>query len=145
VVALGNSIAHFVLAFIGIVVLEIMFDASILPLVRHMVLTANMSHLFLAHHYSSYGSLTIAVGFIITAMVYFNIMLGVFYSIINSRDIFIVLTSDSPLAYEERRSQLSNVVIPILLVIFLSSPLRYLAVKIMVYGGHLIVSLMKIF
>lgn len=143
-VYLSDSIAHFVMALCGIVTLELMFDVHILGLVRYMILSRTMSHLLIAHSYPSYGSLTIAFGFIIMALVYLNVVLGVLYFIINCRDIFLIVSSESPMAYEERRAQLSNVIIPMLLVIFFSEPLRHLAVGLIVYSGYLIALLMRI-
>lgn len=143
-VYLSDTIAHFCMALTGIVTLELLFDARILGLVRYMVLSRTMSHLLLAHSYPQHSSLLIAVGFIIIALVYLNVVLGVLYFIINCRDIFMIMSSDSPLAYEERRMQLSNVIIPMLLVLFFSEPLRHLAVWLIVYAGYVVAHVLHI-
>src|SRR5439155_17753509 len=108
------------MALLGIVFLEAMFDISILGLVRFMVLNRAMSHLILAHQYPDHHSLFIALGFIIIALVYLNVILGVLYLIINCRDLVLVLSCDSPMAYEMHRAKLSNILIPVLLVMFAS-------------------------
>ena len=143
-VYLSDTIAHFCMALSGIVMLEVLFDGRILGLVRYMVLSRTMSHLLLAHSYPAHSSLVVAVGFIIIALVYLNVVLGVLYFIINCRDIFMIISSESPLVYEERRMQLSNVIIPMLLVIFFSEPLRHLAVWLIVYAGYIIAHVMHI-
>jgi hypothetical protein len=126
------------MALSGIVLLEGMFDLHILGLVRFMVLQRTMSHLLLAHSYPDHNSLAIALGFIIIALVYLNVILGVLYLIINCRDLFLVLSYDCPMTYEMHSAKLSNVLIPVILVMFASEPLRYLAVHVIVYVGYTI-------
>lgn len=141
---ISDSLAHFFMALCGIVALELMFDVRILGLVRYMILSRTMSHLLIAHSYPAHGSLTVACGFIIMALVYLNVVLGVLYFIINCRDLFVVSSSDSPIVYEERRAQLSNIIIPMLMVMFFSEPLRHLTVALIVRSGFVIAQLMAI-
>lgn len=135
-VYLSDVFAHFCMALMSIIILEILFDVRVLVLAQYMILGRSMSHLLLAHSYPAYSSLIIAIGFILMALAYLNVVLGVLYSIINGRDLYLVMNADSPLAYEIQRAQLSNIIIPMLLVLFFSEPLSHLAVGLIVHTGY---------
>src|SRR5258706_8295065 len=80
---LSDTFMHFLLSLIGIIVLLAIFDVNILAVMRYMVLTYNVSQLFIANMYPDVSSLLISLGFIIFAFVYLNVVLGLLFFIFN--------------------------------------------------------------
>lgn len=139
VIYFSDIIVHFVMALLGIIFLELIFGLKILTLVRYMVLTRDMSHMLLAKTFVDINSLYISIGFIIIACIYLHIVLGVIYAILNARDLYLILSSESedPLSYELSRTQFSNFFISLLLLFIFGEPLRFFIVSVITKIGLL--------
>ena len=136
-VYLSDTIAHFILALLGLVLLIALFDIRIVDITRYMVLTRNLSHLYIAHMYPDISSWIVSAGFIIMATVYLNFILGVLDLIINSCNIAIFVMSEQE---PQRMMQPTwlTIALPMILILFFSGPLRLLAVNFISYIGYAI-------
>jgi hypothetical protein len=134
----SDVLGHFFMALVGIVILELMFGRNILAFVHYMVLGRDMSHLLLAQGYPTVNSLVISLGFILIAAVYLHVILGVLFTILNARDLYLVLKSDNVMSYEIDRSHISNILIPLVLLLIFAEPLRFFVVGLITYMGLLI-------
>ena len=134
---LSDTIAHFFLALCGLVVLVATFDVHILDVARYMILTRNVSHLYLTHFYPDASSLTISLAFIVVALIYLNIILGVLDLIINACSIIMLLVVERSPHYAMDNTYITFL-LPILLILFFSEPLRFLAVNFISYAGYTI-------
>ena len=91
---LSDTIANFLLGLMSIVGLVALFDVHIFDVVRYMVLTHNVSHLFIARMYPHASSLTVSIGFIVFVLVYLNIILSVLNFIINISHYLLLVLAD---------------------------------------------------
>lgn len=139
IIYFSDVIVHFILALLGIVILELIFGLKILTLVRYMILSRDMSHMVLAKTFIDVNSLLISVGFIVIATIYLHIILGVIYTILNARDLYLVLSADNedPLSYELSRTRFSNFFISLLLLFIFGEPLRFFIVSVITNSGLL--------
>lgn len=139
VIYFSDIIVHFMLALCGILILELIFGLKILTLVRYMILSRDMSHMLLAKTFVDVNSMFVSIGFIVIATIYLHIILGVIYIILNARDLYLVLSSDSedPLSYELSRTRFSNFFISLLLLFIFGEPLRFFIVGLITKSGLL--------
>lgn len=137
---LAGSMAEFGMALLGIIALIGLFDIQIIPLTQYMVLSRNMSHLYLAHVYPDASSLVIAVGFILISFVYLATLLGVFSLIIDGCHLGAILSSggDESGPFFQRVYPFKNMLIPLILMFFFSEGLRYMATTLIVYVGYVV-------
>lgn len=140
VIYFSDVLIHFILALVGIIILELIFGLKILTIVRYMILSRDMSHMVLAKTFVEVPSLLIAIGFIIIAAIYLHVILGVIYTILNARDLYLVLASDTqdPLSYELSRARFSNFFISLLLLFIFGEPLRFFIVNVIAKVGLLV-------
>ncbi|RTL07413.1 hypothetical protein EKK58_01530 [Candidatus Dependentiae bacterium] len=140
IVYFSDVVMHFILALIGIIILELIFGLKILTIVRYMILSRDMSHMLLAKTFVEVHSLLIAVGFIVIAAIYLHVILGVIYTILNARDLYLVLVSDAedPLSYELSRTRFSNFFISLMLLFIFGEPLRFFIVNVIAKLGLLV-------
>ncbi len=137
----SDTIANFLLGLVNIVGLVALFDVHILDVVRYMVLTHNVSHLFIAHMYPHSSSLTVSIGFIIFVLVYLNIILSVLNFIINiSHYILQVLADRYPNI--SMYATYITILLPIVLILFFSGLLRLFAVNLISYIGYAIAQML---
>jgi len=134
---LSDTIAHFFLALCGLVLLVATFDVHVLDIARYMILTRNVSHLYIAHLYPNASSLTVSLAFIVVALIYLNFILGVLDLIINACSIIMLLVLERSPHYARYNTYIT-VFLPILLILFFSEPLRFLAVNFISYAGYTI-------
>ncbi len=134
---LSDTIAHFFLALGSLVLLVAAFDVHILDVARYMILTRNISHLYIAHLYPDASSLLVSVAFIIVALIYLNVILGVLDLIINVCSLIMLLVVERSPQYAMYNTYIT-IYLPIALIIFFSEPLRFLAVNLISYAGYTI-------
>ncbi len=126
----ADTCAYFFSAFIGITVLVITVGPRMLFVAQQMLsYRQNMSHFFLVTTYPSLSSLTLTLSFIVIAFVYLNVVLGVLTFILNSFSVGMFLIMDRSSNYQEVNYYLI-VLVPIILIILFSEPLRFLAIHL---------------
>ncbi|HLJ31972.1 MAG TPA: hypothetical protein VKU36_06035 [Candidatus Babeliales bacterium] len=131
---LSDSFIHFVLSVFGIIALLAIFDVNILAVMRYMVLTYNVSQLFVANMYPEISSWLVSIGFVVFAFVYLNVVLGVLYFIINFSNYLLFILADR---YDKiaQYAHYITVGLPILLILFFSPLFRLLSVHLIAYIG----------
>ena len=134
-VYLSDIVTHFSLALVWLILLELMFGLEVLVLFQYMVLGRSLSHVLLAQAFGTTSSLTVSIGFILLVAIYLHVLLGVIYAILNGRDLYLVMTTKDPLAYEVARVHVSNFIIPLVLLLLFAAPLRFMVVAIISYVG----------
>jgi hypothetical protein len=140
---LSDTVAHFVLSIIGIIMLLGIFDVNILGVMRYMVLNYNVSHLPIANMYPTLSSFVVSVGFIVFAFVYLNVVLGVLNFIINISNFLLCVFADR----FDRVAEYSHYItigLPIFLILFFSQFLRLFSVYLISYIGFIIAHLVGI-
>jgi Zn-dependent protease len=134
---------HFALAIMCIVLLLVLYDSSIIPLAHYIIKYRVMNHLIVAGAYPQVPSLLISVAFMLIALVYLNLILGVLSLIMNGSTLGL-------LWYTERSpSAVSNnpyivVGLPILLLLFFYDPLQEFGLFIITCGGYFIAKILHI-
>ena len=138
-VHLADVIAYLLIAILGIILLIFLFDVHILGVARIMILDMNyLTHLYLAQMYPHYPSLTISIGFITVAIVYLSVVLGVLHLIVNTLSVGMFLFAERrPLQYSTHNNVMI-LLISLILIVFFSGPLRYLAIKFIAYIGFFV-------
>ncbi len=140
---LSDSFMHLLLSLIGIIVLLAIFDVNILAVMRYMVLTYNVSQLFIANMYPEASSLLISIGFIVFAFVYLNVVLGVLNFIINFSNYLLFILADR----SNRIAQYAHYItigLPIFIILFFSPLLRLLSVNLISNIGLIIAQVIGI-
>lgn len=134
---LSDTIAHFFLALGSLVLLVAAFDVHILDVARYMILTRNISHLYIAHLYPAASSLLVSIAFIAVALIYLNVILGVLDLIINICSLIMLLVVERSPQYAMYNTYITFW-LPILLILFFSGLLRFLAINLISYAGYII-------
>jgi len=140
---LSDSFMHLLLSLNGIIVLLAIFDVNILAVMRYMVLTYNVSQLFIANMYPEASSLLISIGFIVFAFVYLNVVLGVLYFIINFSNYLLFVLADR----SNKIAQYAHYItigLPIFIILFFSPLLRLLSVNLISNIGLIIAQVIGI-
>lgn len=135
---LSETIAHFFLALISLILLIGIFDARILELTHYAMLGKNISYL-----YPTASSFFISLAFILVDLIYLNIILGLLHFIVNScRLIMFFVVERSP------KYAIYNIYItfllPVLLILFFSQQLWFLVINFVSYLGYLIAQIFGI-
>jgi len=131
---LSDTFMHFIMSVLGIIILLAIFDVNILAVMRYMVLTYNVSQLFIANMYPEVSSLLISIGFVVFAFVYLNVVLGVLYFIINFSNYLLFVLADR----SDRIAQYAHYImigLPLFLILFFSPLFRLLSVHLIAYIG----------
>ncbi len=108
-----------------------------------MVLTYNVSQLFIANMYPEASSLLISIGFIVFAFVYLNVVLGVLNFIINFSNYLLFILADR----SNRIAQYAHYItigLPIFIILFFSPLLRLLSVNLISNIGLIIAQVIGI-
>lgn len=134
---LSDSFMHLLLSLIGIVILLAIFDVNILAVMRYMVLTYNVSQLFIANMYPEVSSFLVSVGFIVFAFVYLNVVLGVLNFIINFSNYLLFILADRSDKIAQY-AQYITIGLPIFLILFFSMAFRLLSVNLISYIGLIV-------
>lgn len=141
-VYMAESCAHLCMALMGIVLLILMFGANIAPLTGAMILSHNLSHVYLSDYYPQNATLAVVIGFIIILQVYLNLVLGILHVITDGCALIRDLLKDKKKSrYELYENSYSALILPIILVFFFAPVLRYMAVLLIIYVGKSIVAL----
>ncbi len=131
----ADTVTYFFAAFIGITVLIITGGPRMLFIAQQMLsYRQNMSHFFLVTSCPSLSSLTLTLSFIVIAFVYLNVVLGVLTLILNSVSVGMFLIMDRSSTYQEVNYYLI-ILVPIILIILFSEPLRILAIQLIAAAG----------
>ncbi|QQR53538.1 hypothetical protein IPH25_01580 [bacterium] len=147
-----DVVVHFLMACIGIIIFVVIFKnhvkdfayfisvdeymPSVAPdisgLIDLMLMYRFMSNTFLVKAFPHVSSFHVIIGFISIAAAYLHIVLGVLYMILNTRELYMLFSSDEDdiAAYEQMRSGASTFFVPLLLLFFLAEPLRELVVRV---------------
>ena len=138
----ADIIAHFMLALIGLTVLIALFDERIIVFARTMILYRALSHLYIAREFPEYSTLVVTLGFIVIAFVYLNVMLGVLNAILNGFNLCMYLFIERHPRYA-RYNYYVIILIPVLLILFFSEPLRFLAINLITYVGYFLACILQ--
>lgn len=147
-----DVVLHFLMACIGIVIFVVIFKdhvndfayfisideyiPSVSPdisgLIDLMLMYRFMSNTFLVKAFPHVSSFHVVIGFISIAAAYLHIVLGVLYTILNTRELYMLFSSeeDDVIAYEQMRVGASSFFVPLLLLFFLAEPLREFIVRV---------------
>jgi hypothetical protein len=143
-VSFADVITHFVSALLLLIILEIIFGLNILFIFQYMILGRNVSHMILAQSFNGSSSLAISAGFIIFIAIYLHVLLGILYTILNSRDLYLALQSTDSMQYAMARIKPSNLFVPLILLFVFAEPLRIGLVACIAYAGLIIGTLLGI-
>lgn len=139
---LSDSFAYLASALIGIIVLISVFGIHMLFVANSMlVCIQNMTHLYLVETCPTFSSLSITISFIIIAFVYLNVILGVLNLILNSFSLVMYLAMERSTNYKTYNYYLI-IIVPIVLIVLFSEPLRILAIKLISIAGYSIARLL---
>jgi hypothetical protein len=139
----SDVVIYFFIALTSLILLLIFFDVHILKLIQYMVLSRDLSHLYIVQLYPDYGSLKISIAFILVALVYLNVILAVLNMLINFCSITMLLFTEKAAEY----SQYQHYVVfflPILLIFFFSGPLRIFWLNLIVSIGYFLAHLFRL-
>ncbi len=132
---LSDTIAYFISALIGIILLIITMGPQMLLVAQQMLLCVqNMSHLYLIRSCPLLSSMTITLSFIVIAFVYLNVILGVLNLILNVFSLIMYLMMERSTRYATYNYYLI-ILIPIILIFLFSEPLRLLAIRLISITG----------
>lgn len=131
----SDLLVHLVLAVISLTILLALFDINILPIARYMILYNDISNLYVAHAYPTYGSSLIAIAFILIAMVYLNLILCVLGLIVNSVSLILLLLAEHYPEYAHYHYYMI-IFLPIILIWLFAGPLRAFWLNVILFGGY---------
>ncbi len=132
----SDTVAYFISALVGIVVLIIIAGPQMLLVARYMLISIqNMSHLYLVSAYPGLSSLSLMLSFIIIAFVYLNVILGVLSFVLNCFSLLMYFMMERSSRYATYNYYLI-ILIPILVIFLFSEPLRLLAINAISYIGY---------
>ncbi len=141
---LSDTFAYFVSALIGIVVLITVAGPHMMLVARYMLIgIQNMSHIYLVQSSPELSSLTIMFAFIIIAFIYLNVILCVLSLILNGFSVLMFIMMERSSRYDTYSHYLI-LLIPIIVILLFSEPLRLLAINAISYVGYAIAHLFGI-
>ncbi len=135
---LSETIAHFFLALISLILLIGIFDARILELTHYAMLGKNISYL-----YPTASSFFISLAFILVDLIYLNIILGLLHFIVNSCRLIMFLVVERSPEYAIYNIYITFL-LPVLLILFFSQQLWFLVINFVSYLGYLIAQIFGI-
>lgn len=139
---LSDSCAYLLSALIGIVFLIAAFGTHMLYVANTMLICLqNMTHLYLVQACPTFSSLSITLAFIVVAFVYLNVILGVLNLILNSFSLLMYFVMERSSQYKTYNYYLI-ILVPIVLIVLFSEPLRILAIKLISITGYSIARLL---
>lgn len=130
----SDTVLHILFAILGLFILIAWFDPMMINIVQHIILSKNISHLYIAHYYPTYSSLSIALAFIIAAWVALNTGLAVLEFLLNACLFGMNLIMGSSLNYMEY-SFYFMFLAPLLMMIFFYGPLLVTVTYFITYAG----------
>lgn len=133
---LSDSLAYFVSALSGVILLIVTVGPRMLLIAQHMLICIqNMTHLYLVTMCPTLSSMTITLSFIVIAFVYLNVILGVLSLILNMFSLGMYVLMERSTRYSVYNYYLI-LVIPIILILLFSEPLRFLAIRLISLAGY---------
>jgi len=140
---LSDSFAYLLSALLGIIFLIAVFGTHMLFVANSMlVCIQNMTHLYLVQSCPTFSSFSITCSFIIIAFVYLNVILGVLNLILNSFSLLMYFVMERSSQYKTYNYYLI-ILVPIVLIVLFSEPLRILAIRLISIAGYSIARLLR--
>jgi len=137
----SDTFIQFIFGVIGVVALLLIFDPRIIGAMYYMVMSYSVSYLSIAKIYPAHSTFAVSLGFIIFSFVYLNVVMGVLNFIINISNYIIFLWAHSS-SQVAQYGHYITMGLPIVLILFFSGMLRFLAVTLISYMGLLVIHLM---
>ncbi len=132
----SDTFAYLVSGLVGIVVLTLIAGPKMLIIARYMLMgVQNMSHLYLVSAYPELSSVVVMFSFIIIACIYLNVVLAVLSFILNTFSLALALMMEHSSRYSTYHYY-AIMLVPIILILLFSEPLRLLAINIISYTGY---------
>jgi hypothetical protein len=147
---LADAGVHLTIALMSLIILVAAYGLQILIVANPMILSGYLSHASLAQLYHESSSLSITFAFLLIAMAFFNVFLGVLDLLINGFGLGMVLFALRETQGDEHDMQgrvyemyghYLVFIIPIVLIFFFAGPLRYLVVYMMSIVGYAVAHL----
>jgi hypothetical protein len=140
----ASPVGYFCFAVLGLLMLILISGSSIIMTAPTMIAFPQcLTHLFIANAHPEFSSLTISLAFILIVFIYLSTLFCVIDLIINGCHLTAELLIERSPEYVEYRGYLMFLV-PILIMVFFSSYLRYIVTMLMVYGGIILARLLHI-
>lgn len=137
----SEVLASLALAFLGLIALLVLFGPSVVPMIKTLLLCADdISHMQLAQMCPTFSSARITAIYIILAIAYLNVVLAAVNFILNS--FYLYLETRSQSRHDFSQNYYKYFIIPFILVLFLSNPLRYIVVQLLSQVAFLLSQLM---
>lgn len=132
----SDTFAYLISGLVGIVLLTVIAGPQMLMIARYMLVgVQNMSHLYLVSAYPELSSVVVMFSFIIIACIYLNVVLAVLSFILNSFSLALALMMERSSRYSTYHYY-AIMLVPIILILLFSEPLRLLAINIISYTGY---------
>lgn len=136
----SEVIASLILAFVGLVALLLLFGPSVVPMIKVLLLCADdISHMQLAQMCPTFSSARITAIYIILAISYLNVVLAAVNFVLNS--FYFYVETRERAKYDFAQNYYKFFIIPFILILFLSNPIRYLVVQMLSYVAYLLTRL----
>lgn len=133
----SEVLASLVLAFIGLVALLILFGPSVVPMIKTLLLCADdISHMQLAQMCPTFSSARITAIYIILAIAYLNVVLAAVNLLLNS--FYLYLETRSQSRHDYAQNYYKFFIIPFILVLFLSNPIRFVVAELLSQVAYLL-------
>ncbi len=131
----SDTFAYLVSAIVGIIFLISVGGPRMLMIGQQMLISIqNMSHLYLVSSSPMLSSLAITLSFIAIAFVYLNVVLGVLTLLLNGVSVAMFFMMERSGRYDTYNYYLM-ILIPIVLIILFSDPLRILSIRLISWIG----------
>lgn len=138
---LAGSCVYILMALCALFLLIFLFGPFIIVVAQDMVCCTNLSFQVLACNYPLYSSYAIAIGFILIAIMYFGVILGVLTAIVNGFYAILLLFNKRPHMMNQYAAVAFFVAL-FVLILFLSGPMRLLIVRVLAYSGYVITKIL---
>lgn len=134
----SNTLAHFLLSFITLILLILIFGKAIVPFIRPLLMNQSaLHHLNLTMISPGSNSFMVLIGFIVLVQMYLHVLLGVLTAIVNS----VYMAFDISAISAENRNYYIVLLLPILLILFLANPIHQVVLTIITKVGFALSSL----
>lgn len=132
----ADTFAYLVSGLLGTVLLISIAGPQMLFIARYMLVgVQNMSHLYLISAYPELSSTVVMFSFIIIACTYLNVVLAVLSFILNTFSLLMLMLMERSARYSTYHYY-AIILVPVLLILLFSEPLRLLAIAIITHVGY---------
>jgi hypothetical protein len=139
---LSGACAHFLLFLCAFVLLILLFGPFIVEVVRFVVARHMLSYQVLATTYTSYTSVTIAIGSILISIMYLGMLFGILDSIVSGFHLSLALIPNKQTHFIKQHSFVIIFVLTCILFLFFASSLRMIMVYAVSYSGYYITKIL---